>query len=194
MSFEIPNYDVLDRALAVNDADVGPSEAHGLLTGLLCGAGEFPVAVWGQQVFETVSESGQQPWGSDQECGPMMEGLYQATQQGLFDEELGFDLLLPDDDRELAIRIEELAVWGQGFMAGLGLAGERDWDALSEECNEAMRDVAQVGQISVEGDSEEDEQAYMEVVEYLRMAILLIHAELQAIPAPSPVSGSTHVH
>lgn len=186
MSYERPNYDVLDRALAVHDADMGPSEAQGLLTGLLCGAGNIPLSAWAQQVFETVSEAGPQPWGEDQECGPLLQGVYQATLDGLYDEELGFALLLPDDDRELAVRLEELAAWSQGFMAGLGMGGERDWDALSDDFNEAMRDLSQISRISNEGGGEEDEQAWAEVTEYLRMAVLLIHAELQASSAPLP--------
>ena len=56
------------------------------------------------------------------------------------------------------------------------MAGGRDEAALSEEAAEVLRDIAQFAQAAFDlgEDAEEDELSYSELVEYLRVGVMLM--------------------
>jgi uncharacterized protein YgfB (UPF0149 family) len=87
---------------------------------------------------------------------------------------------LPDDDAPLVERAMALSQWCQGFLYGFGIGGAVPRDRLSGEVEEVLRDLTHIGQASVEtgADAEEEEQAYAEIVEYVRAGVQLIHDEL----------------
>jgi hypothetical protein len=59
---------------------------------------------------------------------------------------------------------------------------------LSGESREFLRDVAEIAQAGFNTDraGEADETAYAEVVEYLRVGLLMIQRDIQQSTAPSP--------
>jgi hypothetical protein len=93
---------------------------------------------------------------------------------------MDFQLLLPDDDAPLAERAMALSQWCQGFLYGFGTGGAVPRDRLSGEVEEVLRDLTHISQASVEtgADAEEEEQAYTEIIEYVRAGVQLIHDEL----------------
>ena len=62
----------------------------------------------------------------------------------LADPELGFEPLLPADDRPLAERAEAMVDWCRGFLGGFGLAGAAAHAKLSDEAQEVLRDLATI--------------------------------------------------
>ncbi len=72
-------------------------------------------------------------------------------------------------------------------MTGFGLnAGGKD---LSDEAKEVLQDLVAISQVQEAlEESEDGESDYMEVMEYLRVAPLLLFSELAkpAAPAPKP--------
>ena len=57
---------------------------------------------------------------------------------------------------------------------------------VSEDAKEALQDIAAIGQISVDFDSEEDgERDYAELIEYIRIAVQLIFTDLHPEAGPS---------
>ena len=109
----------------------------------------------------------------------------------LADAELGFEPLLPADDRPLAERAEAMVDWCRGFLGGFGLAGAAAHAQLSEEAQEVLRDLGTVAASSFDfGDEDEDEDALVEVQEFVRVAAMLLYAECAA-PDPSS-SGRVH--
>ncbi|RZA10130.1 MAG: YecA family protein [Lysobacteraceae bacterium] len=66
--------------------------------------------------------------------------------------------------------------WCRTFLGGFGLAvGDK---ALSEDGQEALGDLANLAAARVEDvDEEGDEESLTEIEEYLRMAVLLLHAD-----------------
>lgn len=90
----------------------------------------------------------------------------------------GFQLLLPADEQPLPERVEALAAWCQGFLAGLGQGGAAR--GLGADTSAALNDLAEIGCADTlsEG-SDDDERDYAELVEYVRAAALLIDAELR---------------
>ena len=106
-----------------------------------------------------------------------------STSQQLHDEEMGFELWLPSDDDSLEVRTIALAQWCSGFLAGLGSGGQLD--ALSDEAREAIDDLQQIARAELSApqdgvaESEEDESAYAEIVEYVRIVALTMREEFR---------------
>jgi hypothetical protein len=157
------------------------AECHGVLCGMICGEN-------GQtsQDFLSHLTALQLLAATDGKLHDAMIEAFESTTQQLADEELRFRLWLPDDDRPLAERTRSLAQWCTGFLAGLGLGGPLP--ALSDEAAEALQDVQQIARagFSMCGDEvdekvlkEENEQAFCEVVEYVRVVTLILREELR---------------
>jgi uncharacterized protein YgfB (UPF0149 family) len=140
------------------------SELHGSLCGYLAGGGSLR----GSSVLAALQLDGE------------------AT-----DPELGFEPLLPEDDRPLAERAEAMVDWCRGFLGGFGLAGAAAHAQLSAEAQEILRDLGTIAASSFNfGDEDEDEDALVDVHEFVRVAALLLHTECTAHD-PS-ASGSVH--
>jgi yecA family protein len=166
---------------------MGASECHGMLTGLICAEGTLDSAGWLQHLMRQAGKEAL----DDAEAEAVLRALHGETVRQLGDATLDFHLLVPSDDALVAERTEALAEWCQGFLSGLGLGGLSELDRLPEESAEATRDLAQIAQAAdyeVTGD-EEDEQAYSELMEYVRTAVLLINEELNPIKAPPRQEG-----
>ncbi len=109
--------------------------------------------------------------------------LFAATQSQLADDLLRLSIWLPGDEEPLEERTAALAQWCTGFLAGLSGSGG-GLGNLSEDAAEALEDLRQIAQAeSGDGVSEEEETAFFEVVEYLRVVTLLLREELRG-PKP----------
>mgnify|MGYP001117352797 CR=1 FL=1 len=108
-----------------------------------------------------------------------LESLLEMSLRDLNQIEFGFDLWLPDVD-ELSIRLDSLAEWAQGYIIGLLFDGNEIRTQLSNELNESVQDVIEIAGLessssTADGD---DEIAFIELREYLRMTTQLIYEEL----------------
>lgn len=173
--------DLLDRT----GSAVGAAEAHGLLCGLLCAAREAANEVW---VAQLVGEG---------ELTEEDEGRFRAvaaeTARQLEDAAFGFELVLPDDEEPLAERATALGEWCHGFIVGLGL-GQAETTA-NETVKEVLEDLTQISQVSAQPEdcqSEEDEESYTELVEYVRVAALLVNEQLFQPKSPSQETPFLH--
>lgn len=114
-------------------------------------------------------------------------GLQEMVKGELTSDDMAIVLLLPTDDAALSDRATALGQWCQGFVTGFGLnAGGKD---LSDEAKEVLQDLVAISQVQEAlEESEDGESDYMEVMEYLRVAPLLLFSELAkpAAPAPKP--------
>lgn len=175
---ELPDYDELNEALARLEIVTDAAECHGMLCGLIC-ADKQPKQHWLAEILPAGRESGDL---LVKELLTMLEAAYATTQQQFDAAEFGVRLLLPDDNEALPVRLQALAQWCEGFYLGLGIAGISDLDKLPEDSREIVNDMINIAQVEVDaGDAnEEDEVAYAEVAEYLRVGVLLIHEELSA--------------
>lgn len=141
---------------------VSPAELHGHLLGRVCAGAGFDEAAWQHAAAELLG-------------GAPGERL-KAALSGL-----------PDDETPLAQRTEALGQWCQGFLAGFGLTAREG--SLTGEAEEVLQDMAAIAQVQGQlEDSEDGETDYMEVMEYLRVAPLLLFAECgkPLEPAPKP--------
>ncbi len=102
----------------------------------------------------------------------------------LHDPEGGFMPLLPEDDQSLPLRVDALAQWCQGFLYGLAARPALDLNQASPELREVVSDLIQISRAGFEadagGEEEADENAYMELVEYVRAGAQLVFLEFRA--------------
>jgi hypothetical protein len=155
---------------------VGAAESHGTACGAVC-VGADGGDTWINHLLDEAAGSA----AALRECRRELLSLRDKSKKLLRDGTLDFTPLLPDDETGLAERTAALGDWCQGFLYGLGLAGERlQLDSLTDEVNEVLRDMGQIAQAGFEGeDSDEDEAAYTEILEYVRVGVQLIYEELQ---------------
>jgi uncharacterized protein YgfB (UPF0149 family) len=153
------------RVLQTLQSSVAAAESHGCLCGALCTTQQYPVESW---LDELVPDADDDPADD------------RAPLRLLFADTMEFQLLLPDDDAALMERALALSQWCQGFLYGFGTGGAVPREQLSGEVEEVLRDLTHISQASVEtgAEAEEEEQAYAEIVEYVRAGVQLIHDEL----------------
>lgn len=168
------DYDRLNERIEAAGIAIGASEAHGMFCGLVCGGAEEPETLWLGELFEEMDRQDLLL----QECEQYLLTAGAETREAIDGPELGFPTLLPDDERTLTERVQALKSWCQGFLYGLGLTGTGD-ENLSDEGDEALRELAEIARADVEfsADSEEDENAYAELQEFLWVAAMLIYEE-----------------
>jgi uncharacterized protein YgfB (UPF0149 family) len=192
----------LDRLFHQLGLGFDPAECHGSLCGLLCASDAVTGPVWvnrvlvGDPELPVVDSLSARGMGAEANYAPtaLLFSLYKDTVEDLNDPEYGFSLLLPDDDEPLPQRVEELSRWCQGFLFGLGLGGVREQTNLSGETREVMRDFVEISRLGTgeASDSNEDEAAFAEIVEYVRMAVLLLYEELRSLRTVRPDGAPVH--
>lgn len=115
-----------------------------------------------------------------------LQEMLAAAGQQLADEEMQLGIWLPDDDSPLDIRTSALAQWCNGFLASIGSGGDARLHTLSSEATESLTDLREIAMAEVSSDglesqtsSEEEEQAFAEIVEYIRVAVLILREDLR---------------
>jgi uncharacterized protein len=171
-------------------------ENHGILCGLLCARGEVDQDDWLALMFADAHAgpgvapgsavirpafglaSGSMPIRQER---ALLSSLYEETVRELRDGENIFTPLLPDDGEPLGYRAEAVSEWCRGFVYGLGAGGIDDHTLLPDDIREIASDIIEISRASSETDEgEEDEAAYMEIVEYLRAGVTLVYETLEA--------------
>jgi len=179
MSTDSSPYAAFAALLASTGRNVSPAELHGLLLGRSCAGAGFEVEPWLSDAAELVG--GQVPDNVRQ----ALIGLQEMVRSELAGGEVAVILLLPSDEVPLAERAAALGQWCQGFLTGFGLTARNA--ALSSEAMEVLQDLSAIAQVqSALEESEAGEGDYMEVMEYLRVAPLLLFAECAGPVAPAP--------
>ena len=175
-------YDQLQAALQTADADSGAAESHGLICGIICAAGTSDPAFWLDHLFD----AGNTRSAMAQSAQLLLTELYSEALLHLNDGDLGLVLLLPEDDTPLSLRSKALGEWCQGFLYGLALGGVREDGQRKGNVVEIMHDFFEISNTRFEHEltDEDEETAYAEIVEYVRMSVLLCHEELRPLQAP----------
>lgn len=166
-------FDELANALLEQGELFSPSELHGCVCGLLGGGFAGDVE---QLLSETEKTLDLSLHGA---LADMLSGMHAAAVGALEDGDFDFQLLLPDDDVELAQRVGAMASWCKGFLSGYAQARVRagaQSEAVAPDSAEALRDFAAIAQaVEDEDDGEDEDDAernYYELLEYLRVAAM----------------------
>jgi uncharacterized protein len=169
-------FDEIARVLEGYSSSVPAAEAHGCLCGALCTSGHYPIERWLEEVVPEEDDSAS-PAEVD---SPAVRLLFADTLSALRGDEMDFELLLPDDDRPLEQRATALSQWCQGFLYGFGTGAPVKADEMPTNVDEVLRDLTHIGRATVDAgeQGEAEEEAYTEIVEYVRVGVQLIHDEL----------------
>lgn len=173
---EILDYYELGAELKKLDAVASAAEAHGILVGQLCGGLKLDGIMWLKQFLMAVGVK-REPAEDQRSWFFALQDLSAAE---LANAGMSFRPLLPDDEDPLSERLEAVGDWCSGFLAGFGSAGHSADKGLSDDIDMALRDFAEISKIDIDvhGDSDfEEENAYMELVEYMKTVALLIYTE-----------------
>jgi uncharacterized protein YgfB (UPF0149 family) len=169
------SYPELDRVLQSADSQISAAEGHGCLCGALCAIQDYDLKVWVEEIVPDDARTSD----ADREA---LRLAFSDTVRALREDQMEFTPLLPEDETALEARASALAEWCQGFLYGLGLSGVDARNRLPDNVDEILRDLTQISQASVDPEAldEEGEESYVELVEYLRAGVQLIHDELSA--------------
>ncbi len=164
----LPDWDEVAQEAAHLMLATSPAELHGALCGWLA-AGGMSAKNWLAEVMAD-------PELPAPSADDALARLHAASMMQMEDPEFGFQLLLPET-QSARVRAEALFAWCRAFLGGFGLmVGDKP---LSEADEEALADLANLASASMEDGDEgsEDEESLAEIEEYLRMAVLLLHAD-----------------
>jgi uncharacterized protein YgfB (UPF0149 family) len=186
-----PSLPELNQLLQDLQLNSPAEEIHGVMTGLLAGGVRFNR----QQLVKLLEAHTESDQAFDD---ALVAGLWQLqleTLEALGATDLVFSPLVPGDDRPLPERLEGLAEWCQGLLAGFGLAVRGDDLRLREgDIQETLQDLVHIAHVSgeAESDNEEDEQAFMEVFEFVRLAAIHLFEEMSPTEEHRPVHDQLH--
>ena len=188
---QFPEITELEELLYRIDATMGAADAHGALCGMLCARGTIELSEWVDHVI------GEQEQGNEllHDVVHKLSELHQSTLEMMNDATGDFKLLLLDDDDPLPERVEALAAWCQGFIYGLAAGGIQEGSELPEDTAELLKDMIEISRAGhdvddtgvEESEDNDDEVAYMEIEEYVRMGVLLVYEELQPLQSTQTI-------
>jgi uncharacterized protein YgfB (UPF0149 family) len=166
-----PVFDEVSEVLKSIATNPHPSQIHGLLCGMLCGS-EKDTRVWLNHFMQPTDAIFNDP---------IFKRLHNQSLEQLNDFSFDFKLLLPDEDELVMARSEALTFWVQGFLTGLESVHIPIKRFTDDDITESLNDLIQIAQLHFEeaGSTEENETAYSELVEYVRMVAVMIYVDSQ---------------
>jgi uncharacterized protein YgfB (UPF0149 family) len=182
-------YDEFEQVLRAARALPDPAEAHGTLAGALCSSRDYGLIEWLREILPDDSSDDAALKNS------VLQNVYDSMVLSLGNDS-DFQPLLPDDDSPLASRADALSSWCQGFLYGLGSGTTPDPGKVSTEAGEIIRDFTEITHVGVDAgeETEENEVAFAEVVEFVRVGVQLLFVELAPARGEEPVPGATSIH
>lgn len=173
----MPHYQKVNAIF--NSADHLPSaaEAHGLICGFICAGNKMDGRSWLDPILGSAQNEDKEILAS---CKLILLELYEISCIKLQSFDFDFELLLPDDEQSLQCRAEALSHWCQGFIIAINRAGINEADMRTQDAKEALKHIFEISKLNYDtiDVTEKDEQAYAEVMEYVRMAVLMVYSEI----------------
>jgi len=190
----IVDADELERLLRAAGSASEAAEAHGAFCGRACLLGVAAIRPWQDDMLADANSDDVLA----QECRQALENLAADSILKLEAGDLRFTLLVPGDEESIHLRAAALADWCHGFMHGLVAGGGADQgaaadaldDSLASEILDDFSEITKAGAGADEG--EESEQAFAELVEYVRVSAQLVYDELAALRAKPAASARKH--
>ncbi|MGL4674427.1 MAG: UPF0149 family protein [Wohlfahrtiimonas sp.] len=162
MSDEILYSEYQDVLVGIN-----PSEAQGMLISYICAHPNEAILLWIKELSRLTNDGIKE--------GDLLVALYKDTVQSLNDLNFTFSPLLPEGD--VYQKIEALQQCAEGLIYGIGINHLK----LEGDAYEFMNDLIEFShttfEVEDEMNEEETEQDFEEVLEFVRMGILLLYHE-----------------
>lgn len=181
------------------------SEVHGLCCGLLCALPSAAAKTrWFTELLDAGSLSADNVASKAAEL-KLLDEWFTETLTALNGSDLEFTPALPDDSTAASYRIRSLGDFCGGFTYGIGLAlSQRGQKPLPEDTREIIEDFQAIDAVDADdpelalktgagqaiaaqantakaNQNEADESAYFELLEYVRVGVLLVLEELRPV-------------
>lgn len=187
MGIAMHRYEALRLALEGAGVSQESAELHGGVCASLCVGGLAAADAWTDDWLEEAGEV--------HGARELVHELERDSWQSMSDSAFALELVLPDDDAELADRVAALAAWCHGFVSGLGVAGLSLTDqspALRTELEEIIGDFGEISRASTDvEDVVEGGFQLASIVEFVRAGVQIIFESL-AEQRSSRVAGRLH--
>lgn len=171
---EALHYDEFTQLLQQNNIIVDAAEIQGIICGMLGGGMNLDDQQW----IQTLSEMVNQGESLTNKIEHQVVKMFNQVCQQFIEADFALTLCLPDDTASINLRGKALVNWIQGFLLGFGLH-QNDLTNCSAEAKEALEDFSQIIKLDAEmEESEETEQAFFEVQEYVRISAMLCFNEM----------------
>jgi uncharacterized protein YgfB (UPF0149 family) len=167
-------YKIINTIFAKNNTELTAAEAHGIATGMLCVDEQADINQWFLELFREVK-----PIVEEQKN--LLIRLFEETRRLLGSEGFEFELFLPEEDTPLNEQVEALKKWCHGFLFGISTnpsVSEMDWP---EDVREIVKDISEFTKLDTQVSGEEDENAFVEITEYLRSVVVLLRDDIKDI-------------
>ncbi|MDG6777753.1 UPF0149 family protein [Thiomicrorhabdus sp. zzn3] len=185
------DFDQLNSALEPYPELESPSFIQGMLIGLICGDNDIEESVWIRKLLEEA-----QVKSVKESFLISLHELYLSTVKGLNGSGFELQLCLPDDEQDIIARAAMLGQLCEGVLYGLGLIGRLQdaEESFSREVQELIHDLGDIARIDVDGlaqmkelgEAEEDD--LMQLVEFVRVGVLMLNEDLNPTQAPPVMS------
>ncbi len=153
---------------------------HGMLAGLMCAGENIKETTWIKKLIEEA-----QIKSMKESFLKALHEMFLETDKGLNGSGFEFEMCLPDDNEKLSFRAAMLGHWAEGFLYGIGLVGKQDKE-VEREISEFFNDMGDISGIVIDDlkESEESDEAdFMEIVEFVRMGVLMANESLNPTKA-----------
>lgn len=172
---QLPSFDEMANVFSAAGIFVHPSYAHGVWLGMIVGGMNCSPKAWADKIMGKADA-----WNTfSVPVQHMLLALAESSVEQLGDSHYVLQLLLPDDEDELEDRLLSLGQFCEGFTEAFTDQSATHAVLLDADAAEALSDIKQVKDLSLELSHEpEDETDFMEVLEYVRVGICLIHQSL----------------
>ncbi len=184
----LPKYQTVSDAIHSLSLPISASELHGVLCGYLCAGAIHEGESYIRALMTNKNDKSQR--------GALLAlfGVYAISQQQITNFDFAFQLLIPEDDHSLIERAKAFSEWCEGFTQGMTLSGVSCDSLHEEDAQEALQHLTEFAELDYQAlhIDEEDEQALMEVSEYVRMAVLHIYSDIKAQHTNNGQSETAH--
>ncbi len=186
----LPAFATVSKTLAAAASDIPTAYLHALWCGLVVGGQYCSPKEW-----VALASGDGEFWNSlTPEAKQIILQIAEGTLLQLEDPDFTLMLLLPDDDSSaLESRVEALTEWCLGFI--IGFDKKKQPVLLEGDAAQALADLTKISEMECDvEETEEDEQSYTELVEFVRVSVMMIHQmiqEKQPNPAITHSTGTT---
>lgn len=176
-----PDYQELETALDRAGSEYRPAESHGLLCGAITVNSKASIAQCLAEILfdcEAGDVLAKEAWR-------LLASLAESTREQLGSDDAEFELLLPADDAALSARADAMVKWCEGFLFGMSLGGLTSGMELPQDSAEIISDITSIANAD-SADPEDDEFALQEIIEYLRVSVMILSEEVEITSGHGP--------
>ncbi len=167
------DYDEINAVFIDAKLGVEVAECHGFICGYFCASNALDMELLQEQLIGVPEDA-----GAIDISRRVLDSIASDVTADLLSDEISFNLLLPADSRPMHERTTALSEWCSAFISGLGIGRCGDHATDSEHCEEFIKDVAAISRLETTlDDDDETESALIELVEYIRVGVIMLYQE-----------------